>query len=153
MKLFQVEVKLVMHLNVFKKILSFLILLFLVSCSAKGPAFSDTPQVSTKALVYFYREPNFVGAVSSCLVGGNGNTYGDLYSGGYVWAYLEPGLNKITAKFGVYDFDFDVKLDAGRTYYIECGGYMKNNSFIFELKTVDASTGYQLIKDNKYQGG
>jgi len=125
--------------------------LVLSACSATGPIFQQVKPLEEKALVYFYREVNHIGSISSCIISSNNSLLGELNNGGYFSSYTQPGITKIDGKIGVYDLAITVNFEAGKTYYIHCGAHATSNHYVFTLNIVDERIGASQIKDNKNQ--
>tara|TARA_R110002072_G_scaffold202720_1_gene360709 strand:+ start:441 stop:866 length:426 start_codon:yes stop_codon:yes gene_type:complete len=137
-------------------VFSILAFLILVGCTATGPKFSDhnaglKPEPG-KALVYVYR-------VSTQLKGSGGTTpfviggrpVGELHTGGYLTAQVEPGTHKFHTDGMYIDREYLLEVIEGKTYYLKVfheGGYL----LTYYTVLVPEQKALSELKEMRYQG-
>ncbi|MFI5335336.1 MAG: DUF2846 domain-containing protein [Opitutales bacterium] len=75
-----------------------------------------------KGLVYFYRESKFVGGAVSYNIREKGNEQiiGAIANGTYFFHFADPGAHIYVASTEA-DASRSIQVEAGKTYYLECG--------------------------------
>lgn len=117
--------------------------ILVASCAAQGPAFTDAPPPSTKALVYIYRQPGFVLGAQPAGFKLDERPVATLDSGGYSFFHLAPGryelkqfwpasqsfANPLLWSPGLSE-DIKIPLDvkAGETRYFRMGAYVREGA-------------------------
>jgi hypothetical protein len=73
-----------------------------------------------KGLVYFYRESKMLGCAISYNIKEDGNVVGAIGNGTYCFVFSEPGIHTYSASTEA-EASRTLDVQAGYTYYIECG--------------------------------
>ncbi|HWA92493.1 MAG TPA: DUF2846 domain-containing protein [Rhizomicrobium sp.] len=72
---------------------------------ASGPVFTEAaPPGSDKALVYIYREADFVAAASGAAFYVDEQKVADLMAGGYTFVYLAPGHYEVEQRWSLFNY-------------------------------------------------
>lgn len=75
---------------------------------------------SGKALIYFFREKKFSGALIAYNIKENGQVIGAVANGTYFFIQADPGVHTYTAATEA-ESSRTLTVAAGQTHYIECG--------------------------------
>lgn len=102
-----------------------------------------------KGLVYFYREKKFVGGMISYNVKENGQVIGAIANGTYFFVFAEPGSHTYTASTES-ESSRTIDVQAGKTYYIECGIEMGVLAGRPSLKIASEAEGKSVLPSLKY---
>jgi hypothetical protein len=117
--------------------------ILLASCAAQGPAFTDAPPPSTKALVYIYRQPGFVLAAQPAGFKLDEKPVATLDSGGYsffhvatghyelkqFWPASESFANPLLWSPGLQkDIKIPLDVKAGETRYFRLGADLREGA-------------------------
>ena len=73
-----------------------------------------------KGLIYFYRESKFMGGAISYDVKEGNTVVGAIANGTYFFVFATPGPHTYTASTEA-DSSRTLQVEAGKTYYVECG--------------------------------
>lgn len=141
-----------------RTILSILAFLFLVSCTATGPTFTEKSTGSAalepepgKALVYVYRVSNYVGSGLSAPVLDNGKQVGSLNVGGYIVLQVDPGFHEFRTDLYVVDEPTTMEVEEGNTYYLRVfvEGFWR---VVFNMQRVPEDEALSELREMRYQG-
>lgn len=102
-----------------------------------------------KGLVYFYRERKFVGAAISYNIKENGEIVGAIANGTYFFLFVDPGTHTYTAATEA-STSRTLEVEAGKTYYVECGvemGFMAGHP---SMRIVNDAEGKSVLPNLKY---
>jgi len=123
-----------------------LVSLFLVSCAATGPKFSEIPAASVspeKSRVYVYRQN--VSYLSGLVtpIFDNGSKMGELNIGGYITYETDPGEHTISTNANLFgNKDASALMKAGETYYFMVTSKLRGHNssgFFGNFTVIDAS--------------
>ncbi|HWA92495.1 MAG TPA: DUF2846 domain-containing protein [Rhizomicrobium sp.] len=141
----------------FRFVAASLSLSMLTGC-ASGPVFTDAPAPEAgKALLYIYRQPNFVAAAARASFYIDGQNVVDLAAGGYSYVYLAPGRHDLEQRWASYSDVVTIPVDVreGETHYARfqsgfgdqgCAGCV---SMKWEIRQVPPVTGRAEIAEEK----
>lgn len=139
-------------------VLSLIAFLFLTSCAATGPTYSEQnsggPELKPepgKALVYVYRVSNYVGSGLSAPVLDNGKQVGSLNIGGYITLQVDPGFHEFRTDLYVVDEPTTIQIMEGETYYLKVfvEGFWR---VVFQMQRVPEAEALPELSEMRYQG-
>lgn len=133
-----------------KHIILFCFILALISgCAtyATGPSFKEAPLANNrKSTLYIFQVKSPL--VYAPIVTINDKPFVKLTKMGYAYAYLSPGVYKLTFHYGALEGDFitEIEIHEGKDIYIEYygGGYDKH------LRELPKEQALVVLKDFKY---
>jgi hypothetical protein len=102
-----------------------------------------------KGLVYFYRESKFVGGAVSYNIRENDQIVGAIANGTYFFLFPTPGEHTYSAATEAASAR-TLTVEAGKTYYIECGVEMGLFAGRPSLKIVAEAEGKSVIPSLRY---
>lgn len=107
-------------------LISVFVTLFLISCTATGPTYSEkttgSPAVEPepgKALVYVYRVNQYKGSGVASPFFDNGEEVGSLNVDGYITLQVDPGPHQFRTDTLAVDEPLTIDVAEGKTYYLE----------------------------------
>ncbi|MCC3305925.1 DUF2846 domain-containing protein [Sneathiella sp. HT1-7] len=130
--------------------------LFLVSCTATGPKFSEHNAVLKpepgKGLVYVYRVSHQfkgTGGTTPFLI--DGEQVGELHTGGYIALQVEPGPHQFRTELFNVDQAFELEIVEGKTYYMKIfqEGFWR---LVYYTILVPENQALSDIQEMRYQG-